>query len=252
MRLANGISLGCTEAGPEDGRLVLLLHGFPEIAYAWRRQVPELAAAGFRVVAPDQRGYNESSKPRGVAAYDLDRLADDVVALADALSCRTFSIVGHDWGASVGWWTAGLHPERVERLAVLNAPHPAVWKHAMLHDPAQRKLSWYVQAFRIPWLPELLLLRARITRRSPTRFAASRAATPSSSATWRSTAPPGASRPRSPAWSTGIARCSRRTCPLPSRRRASACRPRSSGVRVTRSPSASSPSAAAPCATTRR
>jgi len=160
IALANGINLGVAEAGPDDGPLVVLLHGFPELWFDWRHQIPALAAAGFRVVAHDQRGYNRSSKPAGVAAYDLDRLAEDVVALGDALGRRTFAIVGHDWGASVGWWTAARHPERVERLAALAAPHPAVWKHAMQHDPVQRRLSWYVRAFRVPWLPELLM-RAR-------------------------------------------------------------------------------------------
>jgi len=157
LQLGNGITLGCTQAGPQDGRPVVLLHGFPELAYGWRHQIPALADAGFRVVAPDQRGYAESSKPQGVAAYDLDRLAEDVVALVDALGRRTCALVGHDWGATVAWWTAARYPERVERLAVLNAPHPAVWKHAMRHDPVQRRLSWYVRVFRVPWLPELMM-----------------------------------------------------------------------------------------------
>ena len=106
---------------------------------------------------PDQRGYNKSDKPRAVAAYDLDRLAEDVTGLADALGADTFDIVGHDWGGSVGWWVASRQPARVRRFAVLNAPHPAVWKDAMRNDPAQRRLSRYVSAFRLPWLPELLL-----------------------------------------------------------------------------------------------
>lgn len=160
VRLASGVELDCDVAGPEEGRLVLLLHNFPECRHGWRHQLLELAAAGYRVVAPDQRGYGASSKPPGVAAYDLDVLADDVAQLADALGRRTFSVVGHDWGATIGWWVATRHAERVERLCVLNAPHPGVWKHAMRSDPVQRRQSWYVRVFRLPKLPELLM-RAR-------------------------------------------------------------------------------------------
>lgn len=159
-RKTNGISLYCAEAGPENGPLVILLHGFPEFWYGWRHQLGPLARAGYRIVAPDQRGYDESDKPRGIAAYDLDKLAGDVAGLADALGRESFAVVGHDWGASVGWWTAARYPARVARLAVLNAPHPAVWKHAMRHNPAQRKLSRYVGIFAVPWLPEIVL-RAR-------------------------------------------------------------------------------------------
>jgi pimeloyl-ACP methyl ester carboxylesterase len=156
-RKTNGISLYCAEAGPPDGPLVFLLHGFPEFWYGWRHQIGPLSRAGFRVVAPDQRGYDESDKPKGVAAYDLDILAADVAGLADALGRPRFAIVGHDWGASVGWWTARNYPARVARLAALNAPHPAVWKHAMRHHPEQRKLSRYVATIGAPWLPEIVL-----------------------------------------------------------------------------------------------
>jgi epoxide hydrolase 4 len=156
-RQTNGIRLFCAEAGPADGPLVFLLHGFPEFWYAWRHQIGPLARAGFRVVAPDQRGYDESDKPRGVAAYDLDALAADIAGLADTLGHDRFAIVGHDWGASVGWWAARNYPARVERLAALNAPHPAVWKHAMRHNEAQKKLSGYVGTIGIPILPELVI-----------------------------------------------------------------------------------------------
>ena len=156
-RTSNGVTLHVAEAGPADGSPTFLLHGFPEFWFGWRQQIAALAAAGLRVVVPDQRGYNKSDKPRAVAAYDLDRLAEDVTGLADALGADTFDIVGHDWGGSVGWWVASRQPARVRRFAVLNAPHPAVWKDAMRNDPAQRRLSRYVSAFRLPWLPELLL-----------------------------------------------------------------------------------------------
>jgi len=149
-----GVRLHVAEAGPPDGPPVLLLHGFPEFWWGWRRQIPALAAAGSRVIAPDQRGYNLSDKPRGLSAYSLDRLAEDVVALLDSLGAARAPIVGHDWGAAVAWWTAIRFPERVERLAILNVPHPAVLRRALRSDPEQRRKSRYMAYFQLPWLPE--------------------------------------------------------------------------------------------------
>lgn len=154
---AGGLELHVAEAGPREGPLVILLHGFPEFWFEWRELIGPLAGAGFRVVAPDQRGYNLSAKPKGVDAYRLDSLAGDVFALADTLGRGRFQVVGHDWGASVAWWMAGLRPERLQRVAILNAPHPAIWKRAMTEDPEQRKKSRYVQLLRTPWLPELMV-----------------------------------------------------------------------------------------------
>jgi epoxide hydrolase 4 len=156
-RRCNDVMLHVAEAGPEDGPLVLLLHGFPEFWFGWRHQIGALAAAGYHVVAPDQRGYNLSDKPDGIANYDLDRLAADVVALAAHYTDAPFRLVGHDWGAVAAWWTATRMPEKVAKLAVLNCPHPAVWRGAMKDDPAQRRASWYVAAFQLPWLPEALM-----------------------------------------------------------------------------------------------
>jgi pimeloyl-ACP methyl ester carboxylesterase len=153
----NGIHLHVVEAGPSDGPLVFLLHGFPEFWYGWRNQIAPLAARGFRVVAPDQRGYNLSDKPKGITSYDLDQLADDILGLADHFGCKKCAIVGHDWGASVGWWLAGQQHARVQRLAVLNGPHPAIWIEAMRNDPAQKRKSSYVKLFQIPFLPEALI-----------------------------------------------------------------------------------------------
>lgn len=153
----NGIGLHAVAAGPPDGPLVLLLHGFPECAYGWRRQIGVLAAAGLRVVAPDQRGYGLSDKPAGVAAYGLDALADDVAGIADALGRRRFSLVGHDWGGIVAWHLAARDSGRIDRLAVLNAPHPATLRRHMRAHPSQALRSWYAAAFQIPWLPERLL-----------------------------------------------------------------------------------------------
>jgi pimeloyl-ACP methyl ester carboxylesterase len=118
-----GIRLHYVEAG--EGPLVVLLHGFPEFWYSWRSQIPALAQAGFHVVAPDMRGYNLSDKPRRVSAYSTDILARDVARLLDVCGAERASVVGHDWGAIVAWWFAMLYPERLDRLAILNVPHPA-------------------------------------------------------------------------------------------------------------------------------
>jgi pimeloyl-ACP methyl ester carboxylesterase len=151
------IELGAVAAGPADGKLVVLLHGFPDFWYGWRHQIGPLAAAGLRVLAPDQRGYNLSEKPAGRAAYALDALADDVLGLADALGRERFAVAGHDWGAVVAWHLAARNPERVERAALLNGPHPATLGAYMRAHPSQAAKSWYVAAFQAPALPELTL-----------------------------------------------------------------------------------------------
>jgi epoxide hydrolase 4 len=156
-RLCNHVTLNVAEVGPEHGPLVILLHGFPEFWFGWRHQIGVLADAGFRIVAPDQRGYNLSDKPKGIAAYDVDELAADVVALARHYTNQPFHLVGHDWGAIAAWWTVTRTPASVRSLAVLNCPHPAVWRDAMDNDPVQRRASWYVRAFALPWLPETLM-----------------------------------------------------------------------------------------------
>jgi epoxide hydrolase 4 len=116
------VRLHYVEAG--DGPLIVLLHGFPEFWFGWRLQIAPLAAAGFRVVAPDLRGYNLSSRPAGVAAYAADRLAGDVRGLIRERGAKSALLVGHDWGGTVAWATAMNHPEVVDRLAILDAAHP--------------------------------------------------------------------------------------------------------------------------------
>jgi pimeloyl-ACP methyl ester carboxylesterase len=153
----NGIELHIAEAGPPEGPLVFLLHGFPEFWYSWRNQIGPLAEAGFHVIAPDQRGYNLSGKPTGVSSYDLDCLQADILGLAGHFGQNTFSIAGHDWGGSVGWGLAGKQASRVKRLVALNAPHPAVWLEAMRAYPAQKRKSRYVQLLKLPYLPEILV-----------------------------------------------------------------------------------------------
>ena len=156
----NGITLHAVTAGPEDGPLVLLLHGFPEFWYGWRRQIPALAAAGFRVLAPDQRGYNLSDKPRELSAYRLDALAADALGLIDAAGRERAFVVGHDWGAMVAWWLALVAPQRVERLAILNVPHPYVFRRHLMNDAEQQKRSIYAGFFQLPWLPQSALSAA--------------------------------------------------------------------------------------------
>lgn len=153
----NGITLHTIMAGPEDGPVVLLLHGFPEFWYGWRGQIPALAAAGYRVWAPDQRGYNLSDKPRGADAYRSEALVRDVLGLIDATGRERVFLAGHDWGAFVGWWVASVAPERLHHLAILNAPHPRVAFRHLSSDPRQMIRSTYAAFFRIPWLPERLL-----------------------------------------------------------------------------------------------
>jgi pimeloyl-ACP methyl ester carboxylesterase len=155
-----GVHLHVVQSGPVQGPLAILLHGFPEFWYGWRKQIPALAAAGFRVWAPDQRGYNTSDKPPRVSDYRLDRLADDVAGLIEASGRRRAIVVGHDWGGAVAWWLAANYPELVERLVILNVPHPQVMQRMLWTDVRQLARSWYMFAFQVPWLPEWTARRA--------------------------------------------------------------------------------------------
>lgn len=138
------------------GPLVVLLHGFPEFWYSWRFQIPELAAHGFRVVAPDLRGYNRTEKPR--SGYDIPTLLRDIAGLIEGLGEERAIIVGHDWGGVLAWLFAIDYPHMTSRLIVLNAPHPGAMQRE-LRTPVQMRKSWYILAFQIPWLPEYLLSR---------------------------------------------------------------------------------------------
>ncbi len=148
---ANGIVFHALADGPVDGPLVLCLHGFPELGRSWRHQLPALAAADFRAVAPDLRGYGETSL---AGPYDMRTLADDVAGLAAALGRRTCVLVGHDWGGAVAWSAAALHPSLVERLVVLNCPPADELFRRMLRSPAQLRRSWYIVFFQLPRIPE--------------------------------------------------------------------------------------------------
>lgn len=180
MRQVGRLRLHCVEAGPLHGPVTLLLHGFPECWWSWRRQIASLARAGLRVVAVDQRGYGTSDKPYGVPAYQLELLAADVIALAEALGARRFRLAGHDWGGVVAWWAAARCADRVERVAILNAPHPGVLGPYLFRSPVQALRSLYIAFFQLPWLPEAVLsardFRAMITMlRRTSRLGAFRA-----------------------------------------------------------------------------
>ncbi len=149
--------------GPEDGPLMVMLHGFPEFWYSWRHQIPAMAEAGYRVVAPDLRGYNDSDKPRGVKRYSIERLTADVMEIIRHFDRESAVIVAHDWGGGIAWQFAIEYPQATERLIVMNAPHPAAMAKQLGRGsrPNFRQLrrSWYMFFFQIPWLPEFLLLR---------------------------------------------------------------------------------------------
>ncbi len=150
----NGIRLHIVQAGPKNGIPVVLLHGFPEFWYGWRKQIPALTEAGCRVIVPDQRGYNLSDKPKGVKAYCASNLVEDIVGLINALEYQKVNLVGHDWGALVAWMLAIQHPGRVRRLGILNVPHPVVMKRFLSHDLEQMRRSLYALFFQLPGLPE--------------------------------------------------------------------------------------------------
>lgn len=155
----NGVCLHVVQDGPPDGPLVLLLHGFPEFWRGWSKQIPALARAGLRVAVPDQRGYNLSEVPKAVSAYRMEELARDVIGLADALGQEKFYLAGHDWGAAVAWATALTYPQRVQKLAILNVPHPKVMLDFLRRNPRQMLKSWYIGFFQIPGLAEWLVSR---------------------------------------------------------------------------------------------
>ena len=157
LSFKNGeVDLHAVAAGSKNRPVVVLLHGFPEFWYGWRKQIEPLAAAGFRVIVPDQRGYNLSSKPAGVAAYALTELVSDVIAIANQLGQEKIFLAGHDWGAAVAWSAALLYPQRIAKLTVLNVPHPSVMRKFLSTRPRQLLRSWYMFFFQLPWLPEAL------------------------------------------------------------------------------------------------
>jgi len=152
---ANGIEFHVASCGSGD-RLALCLHGFPECWYSWRHQMPLLADLGYRVWAPDLRGYGTSSRPPRLQDYAVEKLLDDIGGLIDASGCSEVTLIAHDWGAMLAWWAAMHEIRPLERLVIMNVPHPAVFELAMRSWKQLRK-SWYAMFFQVPRLPEALL-----------------------------------------------------------------------------------------------
>jgi pimeloyl-ACP methyl ester carboxylesterase len=144
-------------AGPADGRLVVLLHGFPETAQSWDRQLAALGDAGYRALAPDQRGYSRRARPEGTESYKMDHLVADVLGMVDWLGGHRFDLVGHDWGGAVAWRVGGRFPERLRTLTVLSTPHPAAFTTAIGEGDDQAARSSYMLFFRQEGSEDLML-----------------------------------------------------------------------------------------------
>ena len=154
--VAAGI-LDVEDAGPARGPLVVLLHGFPQTTASWEEVLPRLAAAGYRVMAPSQRGYAARARPPAVPEYGIQALAADVLAVADCAGAARFSVVGHDWGGAVAWWLGAKAPERIATVTSLATPHPAAMARVALRS-TQALRSMYIPLFRLPAVPERVLL----------------------------------------------------------------------------------------------
>jgi len=157
---ANGLRFHMLEAGAGD-RLALFLHGFPELGFSWRNQLPLLAMLGYRAWAPDLRGYGGSDRPQGMREYAIEKLMDDVAGLIDASGAKETVLVAHDWGGVIAWYFALRRIRPLSRLIVMNLPHPAIFERVMRTGWRQRLRSWYVLFFQIPWLPERLFRMRR-------------------------------------------------------------------------------------------
>ncbi|HET9702380.1 MAG TPA: alpha/beta hydrolase [Vicinamibacterales bacterium] len=151
----DGVRLRVARAG--EGPPVVLLHGFPEDSRTWKHQIPALVAAGYSAAAPDQRGYLESDRPIEAGAYLMTRLVADVAAVVRSTGHGTAHVVGHDWGGVVAWTFAATHPELLQKLVILNAPHPELYRRKLRQFSRQALLAWYVLLFRIPRLSEWVI-----------------------------------------------------------------------------------------------
>ena len=149
IELSTGVALNVCHGGREGGEPILFLHGFPESHRTWRNQLDALSNDYF-VIAPDQRGFAGSDRPEGVEQYETGKIVQDAMALMDALGIDHFTVAGHDWGGAVAWSTALQHPIRVERLIVVNAPHPLVFQRSLIEDEEQRNASQYIRYLRSP------------------------------------------------------------------------------------------------------
>lgn len=163
---AGGLTFEVAEAEARDAggnaqasdRLALCLHGFPELHFSWRNQIPMLARMGYRVWAPNLRGYGASDRPGDVRDYALDRLTQDIAALIDASGAKEVTLIAHDWGAVIAWSFAILKLRPLKNLVIMNVPHPMIGQREIRHWRQLRR-SWYIFFFQLPWLPELMLGR---------------------------------------------------------------------------------------------
>lgn len=168
---ARGMRFTADMAGAESGReTVLCLHGFPNSRHSWTDMLNAVAKAGYRGIAPDQRGYSPGARPEGIDAYQVEEMVADAVAIADAVGAERFHLVGHDWGGQIAWATAATHPERLFSLTVLSRPHPAAFARAFRDDPAQANRSRHHKAFQDPAMADRLLLDDAIALRNTLCF----------------------------------------------------------------------------------
>ena len=156
--MVGGLTFDVVDAGPPDGEAVLLLHGFPQTSWSWRAVWPALVEGGYRVLAPDQRGYSPGARPEETAAYAMPHLVGDALGVLDAAGVGRAHVVGHDWGAAVAWQLAARHPERVRTLTAVSVPHPRAFVEALRTDPDQRERSAYMRLFAQDGVAEEALL----------------------------------------------------------------------------------------------
>jgi pimeloyl-ACP methyl ester carboxylesterase len=153
--LSTGVTLKVAQGGPSGAEPIILLHGFPESHRTWRHVAPALAEQ-YRVIAPDQRGFGASDKPVGVDEYKTDKTVADIFALADAYGIQRFTLIGHDWGGAIAWTAALKHADRLNRLVIVNAPHPLVFQRTVIEDREQRLASQYIRLFRSPMMEKTI------------------------------------------------------------------------------------------------
>jgi pimeloyl-ACP methyl ester carboxylesterase len=166
---ANGMTFRCRVCGMENsGEPVILMHGFPETSHMWEKMLVLLATQGYRCLAPDLRGYSSGARPQDVASYSIDKIASDIIALADAVGFEKFQLIGHDWGAGCGWTIVQLYPDRVNSWSALSIPHMAAFNQAKKTDKEQKSKSWYMTLFQLPLIPEQLF--GTIVAVSPAKF----------------------------------------------------------------------------------
>ena len=164
---ANSLEFLIRVAGMQNkGPGLVLLHGFPESSLMWQPLLTKAAEEGYRVVAFDQRGYSPNARPKEVAAYQMNHLVEDIIAVANQVGFDTFHLVGHDWGSAVGWKTVMDYPERIQTWTAMSIPHTGVFFNALLNHPEQQKRSSYMDRLRTPFLPEFLFIlnKKRVTK----------------------------------------------------------------------------------------